>query len=137
MLATNLSLFKTQLNQLLNPTKGSVMFDAAYNAYYNTIKVDIDSNNDDPDLKPIIDAEKAKCEQKMKDDAKKFAEEFCKGLKNGGFMDSIADQVDMHIKSAQIDIIVPTLLPTIISPVGPCTGSLAISQNTGAQIIIS
>ena len=48
----------------------------------------------------------------------------------------VSTQIDTHVKSAQININVPALLPTIISPMGPCSGSLTINEMTGAQISI-
>lgn len=139
MLSVNLPLLKQKLNQLIAvpPIKESVMYKAAYNAYYNVTKTEMNGNNDDPDLAPTLAQAKTDCEKKQKEDAEKFAKEFCNSLKDGGFMDTIADEINSHIKSAQIDITVPALLPTIISPVGPCTGSLSISTMTGAQITIS
>lgn len=139
MLATNIVLLKQKLNKLLDapPLGEGVVYKAAYEAYYNAIDVDINDSNDDPDLAPIVAKAKIDCEQKKKDDAKQFATDFCNGLKDGKFMETIADEIDKHIKSAQIDISIPALLPTIISPMGPCTGSLNISKSTGAQIIIS
>lgn len=139
MLTTNLPLLKQNLNQLIEtpPVKESVMYKAAYNAFYNVTKVDIDTKCTDPDLLPIILSKKKECEQKMKDDANKFASDFCNALKDGGFMDIIADEINNHIKSAQIDITIPALPPTIISPMGTCSGSLIISKSTGANFIIS
>lgn len=138
MLTTNIIVLKQNLNKLLDtpPIAEGVFYKAAYDAYYNLINVDIDATNDDSDLAPIVAEGKIACEQKKKDDAKQFATDFCNGLKEGGFMDTIADEVDKHIKSAQIDIVVPVLPPTIVSPTGPCTGSLTISKSTGAQISI-
>lgn len=49
----------------------------------------------------------------------------------------ISNQIDNHIKSMTLNINIPTLLPTIISPMGPCTGTLQISEATGAVITIS
>jgi hypothetical protein len=46
-------------------------------------------------------------------------------------------QITNHIKTAQIDITIPTLPPTITSPMGPCSGSLIISNTAGAKIVIS
>lgn len=136
MLATNLPILKQTLNKLID--KNDVVYEAAYNAYYEATKTDLPiANITDSDLSPTAIKKKSECEKILKDKAKLFATEFCKGLKDGGFMDTIADEVDKHIKMAQIDINVPSLMPTISSPVGPCSGSLNISVSTGAQIVIS
>jgi hypothetical protein len=139
MLAANITLLKQNLNQLLAtpPIKEGPVYKAAYDAYYNVTKVEIVADNQDPDLQAIVLQKKLECEQKMKSDAQQFAIDFCNGLKSGRFMETIADEIDKHIKSAQIDIVVPVLPPTIVSPFGPCTGSLAISTATGAQITIN
>lgn len=145
MLVDNLPVFKQNLNKLIDGDK-SIMYEAAYeasyNAYYEATKVDIDiSGQGNNDLKALMQEQKDSCEQKMENDAIKFAENFatnfCDYLKRRGFMDAIADEVNAHIKSAQIDIQIPALLPSIQSPMGPCTGSLSISVATGAQITIS
>lgn len=145
MLTDNLPLFKQNLNKLIDGDK-SIMYEAAYEAskkaYYEATKVDIDtSGQDNNDLKLLMEAEKATCEQKMKDDADKFAKtfatDFCDILKREGFMDAIADEVDGHIKSMKIMInVLPTAIGSIISPMGPCTGALVIDDPTTATIQI-
>lgn len=138
MLATNLPILKQKLNELIEipPTKESIMYKAAFNAFYNVTKVEIDNKCTDPDLLPVVLANKLACEQKMINDAKQFAADFCKGLKDEGFMDIIADEMTKHIKEAQIDISL-SVPSTVVSPKGPCFGSLVISKASGASIIIS
>lgn len=133
MLAQNIILLKQNLNKLLMtpPVGEGPVYKAAYDAYFNVTNVEIDSENDDVDLQPIIAESKQKCEQKVKDDAKKFATDFCNGLKDNGFMDTIADEIDAHIKSAKLLItMLPQGIATIVSPVGPCSGSMVIDDTT-------
>jgi hypothetical protein len=139
MLTSKLPILKQKLNQLIEtpPIKESVVYTAAYNAYYNVNKVETNITVDDIDLAPIVEENKIKFEQNLQNNAKKFATDFCNSLKDGGFMDTIADEITKHIQSAQINITVPALPPTITSPMGPCTGSLIISPSTGANIVIS
>jgi hypothetical protein len=141
MLSVNLPVLKQNLNALIEipPVSESVMYKAAYNAYYNVNKSSLDFNVDviDTDLLPDVLKQQQKCEEQLKINAKIFAEELCKELKNGKFMDTIAEQITNHIKTAQIDITIPTLPPTITSPMGPCSGSLIISNTAGAKIVIS
>ena len=137
MLSTNILLMKTKLNSLLTPTSGNPMYDAAYNAYYNANKSTFNVVSVDEDPSGVANKNATETNERIKSCAKEFAEEFCKGLKSSGFMDSIADEIDKHIKSMGLSITVPALLPTIISPMGPCTGSLTISEMTGAQILIN
>ena len=136
MLSTNLPLMKNSLNSLLLSKEGNPFYDAAYKAYYESNKCIMDSASIDDDPSGIANRSANEANEKLKDRAAEFAKEFCNILKNGGLMDSIADEIDKHIKSMLLTINIPALLPTIISPTGPCTGSLSISEATGAQIII-
>ena len=77
MLATNLPIMKQTLNSLIMENN-SVMYDAAYNAYYNVNKVESNITIDDIDLAPIVEANKIKFEQNLQNNAKKFATDFCK-----------------------------------------------------------
>lgn len=138
MLSTNIIQLKQNLNKLLgttHPNKGPV-YEAAYNAYYSVNDFNIESS-DDAEINAILDTTRINCENKRKEDADKFATEFCNALLEGGFMDSIADEIDKHIKSAMITINVPVIPPTLVSPTGPVTGSLIISETAGAQITIN
>lgn len=138
MLAANLPILKQKLNQLIKDSKGGAFYDAAYAAYYSLIKSASGNINigSDSDLMPLIQEHKLECEQQAKKDAESFAKTFCSELKKAKFMDIIADEVDTHIKTAQIDITTP-ILPSVTSPVGPCSGTLTISITNGASIIIS
>lgn len=133
MLAQNIILLKQNLNKLLMtpPTGEGPVYKAAYDAYFNVTNVDVDTQNDDSDLKAVVEKAKTDIEQKVKDDAKKFATDFCNGLKDNGFMDTIADEIDTHIKSAKLLItMMPQGIATIVSPVGPCSGSMMIDDTT-------
>lgn len=133
MLSANLPLLKQNLNNLLSvpPVNEGPVYKAAYDAYFNVTNVEVDTENDDSDLKTTVEEAKQSIEQKVKDDAKKFATDFCNGLKDNGFMDTIADEVDGHIKSIKLLItMMPQGIATIISPMGPCTGSMVIDDST-------
>lgn len=133
MLSTNLPLLKQNLNKLLSvpPANEGPVYKAAYDAYFNVTNVEVDAENDDNDLKATVEEAKQSIEQKVKDDAKKFATDFCNGLKDNGFMDTIADEVDGHIKSIKLLItMMPQGIATIISPMGPCSGSMVIDDST-------
>lgn len=138
MLATNLPVLKQKLNELIKDSKGGAFYDAAFEAYYTLIKSAAEDINigSDSDLIPIIQEQKLKCEKKAKEDAESFAKIFCSELKKANFMNIIADEFNNHIKSAQIDITTP-VLPTVTSPMGPCSGTLTISIANGANINIS
>ena len=133
MLSTNLPLLKQNLNNLLSvpPANEGPVYKAAYDAYFNVTNVEVDTENEDSDLKSIVEQAKQDVEQKVKDDAKKFATDFCNGLKDNGFMDTIADEIDAHIKSTKLLItMMPQGIATIVSPVGPCSGSMVIDDTT-------
>lgn len=141
MLATNLPIMKQNLNKLLDvpPVEGPV-YKAAYNAYYEANKAETVSYSSENDPLGNQTTESAKIVADINNNidkcADKFAKEFCKQLKQNGFMNAIADEIDGHIKAMKLMINIPTLLPTIISPMGPCTGALSITEETGAQIQI-
>lgn len=141
MLATNLPIMKQNLNKLLDvpPVEGPV-YKAAYNAYYEANKAETVSYSSENDPLGNQTTESAKIVADINNNidkcADKFAKEFCKQLKQNGFMDTIADEIDGHVKSIKLMINIPALLPTIISPMGPCTGALSITEETGAQIQI-
>jgi hypothetical protein len=141
MLSVNLPLLKQKLNRLIEtpPVSESPMYKAAYNAYYEVNKsaLNLEASVTDTDLAADVKKQQKQCEQKLKDNAKKFAEEFCKGLKDGDFMGTIADEVDGHIKSMKLFItMMPQGIATIVSPVGPCTGSMIIDDTTASIQIL-
>ena len=141
MLSTN----KPLMDQKLNALYENAFRKAAYNAYYNTNNKPTPAIEFDPDDDPEAVAQakasvaegELKRKNELKDDSNKFADEFVNQLKSAKLLETISDEIDGHIKSMMLTINIPTLLPTIISPVGPCTGALTISEVTGAQINIS
>ena len=143
MLATNKPMMQKVFSDMITDKTG-MLYKAAYNAHYDTsehiyneqqksIAEYLSNNKISGSDATIEEPDKSKWEA----DAKVFASSFVKALRDANFDSILADEIDKHVKSAQIDITVPVLPPTITSPMGPCTGSLMISQSTGAQIIIS
>lgn len=147
MLATNKPLMDQAFNKLCIKGNGSAssaksagaIYKAAYMAYYEKNAANLPKN--DPNDKDILNNLKNQgltiedVKKKLENDSHDFASLFTDAMSE--CLKEISNQIDAHIKSAQIDIMVPALLPTIISPMGPCTGSLSISKATGAQITIS
>lgn len=134
MLATNKLSMDQRLKSLYD-----IFEDAAYKAYYNQLKSKFDNSKadiQDAELSSIIASETVKLENEMKNDAAQFANDFCNALKKGKLLETISDEIDGHVKSIKLMINIPALLPTIVSPMGPCTGALNISEETGAQIQI-
>jgi hypothetical protein len=143
MLATNKPKMQKVFSDMIADKTG-MLYKAAYNAYYDTTEriyneqqkniAEYLVNNSVSGSDGSVDAPD---KSKWAADAKVFASSFVKALRDAGFDKTLADEIDTHVKSAQIDITVPALQPTIVSPMGPCSGSLVISQPAGAQIIIS
>lgn len=135
MLAANLPIMKQSLNSLIMENS-SVMYDAAYNAYYESAKPDKNAAKvDDPSAQAQNEGFQndmvKQIDDKVKEKAKEFANAFCKNLKDGGFMDKIADEIDKHVKSLDISIVAPIPNPTsgsvLACGVGPVTGSIAMN----------
>jgi hypothetical protein len=122
---------KNALNLLLNDSQGNPVYDAAYNAFYEANKGDENAVSAADDPNGIAGGAVGKVNERMKTLAETFAKEFCNKLKDGKFMDSIADEIDKHIKSMELFIsVLPTGIATVVSPVGPCTGAMIISKAT-------
>ena len=139
MLSTNIVSFKQNLNKLLNTTEGAegAVYTAAYNAYFNLTNVELDTNSEDSDIQSILESASEELKEKIENDAKQFATDFCNGLKDNNFMETIADEVDKHIKSMKLVInVLPQGMASIVSPVGPCTGTLVVDDPTTATIQI-
>ena len=127
---------KPLMDQKLSALYDSAFKKAAYEAYLKA------SGHDD------VDGEVAKMElqnkpnsneikDKMKSCANAFADEFVKQLKNAKLLETISDEIDGHVKTVKDGLII-TMLPqglaTIVSPMGPCTGSMIIQNGSTANI---
>lgn len=146
MLSVNKPLMDAAFSKLCVKGSGSetsaksagVVYKAAYEAYYKKAAEKLPKS--DPDDEDIRNDLKAKgmlvddIKKQLEADAHDFASLFTDAMKE--CLNEISTQIDAHVKSASINITVPALLPTIISPMGPCSGSLAISETTGAVISI-
>ena len=140
MLSVNKPLMDNKFSMLTAENTGAV-YNAAYNAYYNMAKKTLDSASgsvDDPELAAILEANKAEQENRIKEDSKKFALDFCEGISE--MLTEISNQIDAHVKAIADGMII-TMLPqgiaTVVSPAGPCTGSMIIQNNTTANVVIN
>lgn len=137
-LDNNKKLMETAFEQLTvdnNGVNNGVMFDAAYNAYFEINKKYLDeaakANIEDEDLKPLIDAKIKESEEKLKSNAHEFAKTLCGGIDE--VLKEISKQIDAHVKALQINVKAPTPGPsgtTISSPLGPCAGTIILSNVT-------
>jgi hypothetical protein len=134
----SLSTNKPLMDQKLYALYDSAFRQAAYNAYYNThdkLIPSIDFGTDDPDLIEQANARIAKNKSDFNDeliiDSNKFADEFVNQLKSAKLLETISDEIDGHIKAMKLLItMLPQGIATLISPMGPCSGSMIISDET-------
>ena len=143
MLAANKPLMQKVFLDMITDKTG-MLYQAAYNAYYDTTEYNYNeqqknissylANNKIGGSDAVLEEPD---KRKWEADAKVFASSFVKALRDAKFDSVLADEIDKHVKSAQIDIAIPAIQPTIVSPMGPCSGSLIISAASGAQITIS
>lgn len=132
MLSANKPIMQQAFSNMLTKETGA-FYKASYDAFITTMEGcnSDELTTDDEDLSKEIAKQKQQFEIKQKDMAKKFASAFVDALKNANFDKELADQIDNHVKSLQFVItMMPQGLATIVSPVGPCTGSMIISDAT-------
>jgi hypothetical protein len=114
------------------------IYKAAYKAYYDkTASRMPDSDPADADIKADLASKGllvSDVKRELENDAHEFASLFTDAMDE--ILKEISKQIDAHVKAASINIVVPALMPTIVSPMGPCSGSLTISETMGAQITI-
>lgn len=137
-LSANKSLMDNSFKQLIidnNGINNGVMFDAAYNAYFEINKKYLEEAQDveivDADLKPLIDAKLKESEEQLKSDARAFAKTLCGGIEE--VLKEISKQIDAHVKALKIEVKAPTPGPsgtTLSSPLGPCAGTIILSNLT-------
>lgn len=139
MLSVNKPLMDAKFETLTTPQTGKVYM-AAYNAYKNmaTKMADAAGDVEDTDLAPGVAQSKTEVKQQIENDAKQFASDFCEGISE--MLSEISTQIDAHVKALANGMTI-TMLPqgiaTVVSPMGPCTGSMVIKNGATANIIIS
>ena len=133
-----LSQNKPLMDQKLIALYDKALYNAADKAQlkqagYDDIVKNINAMDIDNSIKP--DANTIK--KDIENTAKKFADEFVKQLKDANFLETISNEIDGHVKAVANGLII-TMLPqglaTIISPMGPCTGSMIIQNGSTANI---
>lgn len=146
MLSTNKPLMDNKFAMLAKkgsasaPDTGGTIYKAAYHAFYDKTYERLMETEDpeDADIKADLASKgmlKADNIKNLQKEAHDFASYFADAMKD--ILDEISTQVDNHIKQAMITINVPVLPPTLVTAMGPVTGSLIVSETTGAQITIS
>lgn len=130
MLSVNKPLMQQTFSNMLLENTG-MFYKAAYDAYMASMNDIEDAYDEDPDLNAKILEVNSEMNKLKEKKSKEFAKAFVKSLKDAGFDTTMADQIDQHVKSMQLMItMLPQGLATIISPMGPCTGAMVISDAT-------
>ena len=130
MLSVNKPIMQQTFSNMLLENTG-MFYKAAYDAYMASMSDIEDASDEDPDLNAKISEVNSEMNKLKEKKSKEFAKAFVKSLKDAGFDTTLADQIDQHVKSMQLMItMLPQGIATIISPVGPCTGAMVISDAT-------
>lgn len=133
MLSTN----KPLMDQKFNALYDSAFRQAAYNAHYAVSEsihakqeISLKEQHGENFVK-IYGESLDKDEKSWTEAANAFADEFVNQLKSAKLLETISDEIDGHIKSMKLVItMLPQGIATLISPVGPCSGSMIISDGT-------
>lgn len=133
MLSTNKLVLENNLKNIFD--KDGDLYKAAYNAHYTTSEYIYASQQNDlffnEDTKDIVISASKDMKEKWKEAAKVFAENFTNTLISNNLHLKLADEIDKHIRSMQLSIVIqPQTLASIISPTGPCSGTLIINNET-------
>lgn len=130
MLTANKPLMKQKFANMLTDKTG-MFYKAAYNALLESMEDQKPYTGDDAAIAATINAANAVMDKLKIQKADAFASAFVKSLKDSGFDDLLADEIDKHVKSLSLMItMLPQGLATLISPMGPCTGTMVISDAT-------
>lgn len=130
MLTANKPLMKQKFASMLTDKTG-MFYKAAYNALLESMGDQKPYVGDDAAIVATVNAANTVMDKLKIQKADAFASAFVKSLRNSGFDDLLANEIDKHVKSLSLLITLqPQGLATLISPVGPCTGSLIISDAT-------
>ena len=147
MLEVNKPLMDSAFNNLCmkgtasNPDAGGTIYKAAYHAYYDKAADRLPKTDpNDKDICTTLSEEGltvSNIELQLKNDAHDFASLFADSMNE--ILKEVSTQIDNHVKAVADGLLI-TMLPqgisTIVSPVGPCTGSMIIQNNSTANIQI-
>jgi hypothetical protein len=149
MLSVNKPLMDTKFSMLVKkgtakmPDSGGAIYKAAYHAYFDKTYDRLMETSDPSDTDLYDDLRSKKMLKsdnidKLRDDAHDFASLFADAMDE--ILKEVSSQVDAHVKALANGMTI-TMLPqgiaTVVSPMGPCTGSMVIKNGATASIIIS
>lgn len=130
MLSVNKPIMQQTFSNMLQEDTG-MLYKAAYDAYMASMNDVKDMSNDDPEMEFQIANANSEMNKLKDKKSKEFAKAFVNSLKESGFDTTLANQIDQHVKSIQLLItMLPQGIATLISPMGPCTGTMVISDAT-------
>lgn len=130
MLSVNKPLMQQTFSNMLQENTG-MLYKAAYDAYMASMNDVKDISIDDPEMESQIATTNSNMNDLKKKKSKEFAKAFVNSLKDSGFDTTLANQIDQHVKSIQLMItMLPQGIATLITPMGPCTGTMIISDAT-------
>ena len=120
-----LSAAKPLMEQNLKSDLNSIIKDAFEKALYEALKAQSD-DSDSVDNGPTSEADvKNRIDKKFKNASKKFAEVASKEMA-GDIAKLISSEVHDFVKEMMITVNNAPVLPTVVSPMGPCTGTITI-----------
>lgn len=138
-LAANKQLMDTKFDMMVLegtaqvPDAGGTIYKAAYHAYYDIAKRQIDEASkadcDDVDLAPMFESERIKAENQLREDSHAFAKLFNDAMKE--CLSEISNQIDAHIKSMMITVAAPAPGPggtALVCATGPVTGTIGANN---------
>lgn len=133
-----LSVNKPLMDQKLSALYDNALKKAAYEAFKKASKYDeVDKEAGGINAAEEYMPDTSLIKSRIDESANDFADEFVKQLKNAKFLETISDEIDGHVKAIADGLII-TMLPqglaTIVSPMGPCTGSMIIQSGSTANI---
>lgn len=122
-----------------------IVYKSAFNAYFKKLSENLPTSMDDissdEDTKSKLEnfdgITPDRIRESLVEDAHQFAECFTDAMSE--CLKEISTQIDNHVKAVADGLLI-TMLPqgigTIVSPTGPCTGSMIIQNKSTAEIQI-
>lgn len=149
MLSVNKPLMDAAFNSLCIKGSGSesaaksagIVYKSAYEAYYKKIAENLPTSDpSDPDVAAKLKSDGLSVDdikKKLEKEAHDFASLFADAMKE--CLSEVSNQIDAHVKAVANGLTItmmPQGLATVVSPMGPCTGSMVIKNGATASVVI-
>lgn len=128
MLTANKEVMKLVFLNMLDPATNGMLYKAAKEAYYAVFKPKQPTGEVNLDIEQYVTND---MDNIAKDMSETFAKTFVNSLKDSKFHEELATQIDNHVKSIEVNLIVPTH-GALTCAMGPVTGTLIGTANNGA-----